>query len=673
MNEFRDKDHYDTQLKRNVFGAFTAFDVKVTKTTDVSLNMYANVDQCQRPGLGTDTIFKYLYRMPATAFPVKAEDGTWGGSSTYIEKSLPMNPVAQIANRGFYVEHLRRVGVDGTIKQNLSDLLKGLSADVRIGLDNLADYLDSKIVNNFQYTVSSFVRDPDTHLIPDENITNTIYGAYAVREMSNSFVGQYRHGFVHGKINYETAWNRNAVYGSVGYVQEKTVNDGQYHTLLQQGFIGQVHYIYNRKYIADFAASYSGTNYLQKNNRFRFYPAVSAAWIMSDEDFLKNNATVDFLKLRGSFGYSGNGNIDQNLYVQSYTTGGGYLFKDAQTNNGGRMEGRMATPDLSPELSRTINFGVEYSILKKLSGSIDLFDSYRTRIVADANNNAPGVLGVTAPYTCTGIVSNRGFEAGVNWMDQKSDFTYLIGGQFSYARNKIVNMEEAFKPYGYMRSTGKRVGQPFGLETLGFFRDQADIDASPSQTWGAPRPGDIKYKDQNDDAVINDNDDVAIGSPTGYPGMYFSLALSLDWKGLGFNALFQGAADYSVNLKTNGTYWGLGSNNYTISQYMYDNSWSSERNTPARYPRLTTQTNPNNYQNNDIWIVNNSFVKLRSLEVYYSLPKKMLSKISVNSAKVSLKCSDIFSIDHLDISDPEFIGVNYPLVSSYLLGLTFTF
>jgi hypothetical protein len=207
---------------------------------------------------------------------------------------------------------------------------------------------------------------------------------------------------------------------------------------------------------------------------------------------------------------------------------------------------------------------------------------------------------------------------------------------------------------------------------LGFFKNQADINASPLQSWGDLRPGDIKYKKQNNEEVVDENDVVAIASPTTYPGMYFSFSISLDWKGLGFNALFQGVAEYGVNLNTNGTYWGL-VDNYTISQYMYDNSWSSERNTPALFPRLTSQANPNNYRSNDIWIVDNSFVKLRSLEIYYFLPKKSLSKFSINSAKLSLKCSDVFSIDKLTISDPELIRADYPLMSSYLLGLTFTF
>jgi TonB-linked SusC/RagA family outer membrane protein len=666
-------DGYDNQLKRNMLSVSTNFDVKISKSTDLFLNMYANIAEFQRAGVDHGTLFSYLYRLPPTAFPVRTEDGAWGGNPLYTDDAgRSINPVAQIANRGFGKNHQRRLGIDGTIKQDLSSLLKGLSADVRVGIDNYAEFLDTKFIPNFPYTVSSFVRDPQTNLIPDDNITYSILGSEAYMSLGRTFNGQSRHGFIHGKVNYEKAWSRNVISGSVGFAQEKTVGNGQYNTLLQQGMMGQAHYVYRQKYIADLAMSYSGTNYLEKNNRFHFYPAVSAAWIMSDEDFLKDHATVDFLKLRGSFGYSGNGNIEQNLFVQGFTSGGQYFFMNANTGSAGRMEGRMATTDLSPELSRTVNFGGEYSLWNKLSGSIDFFHSHRTKILADGANTASDVLGITAPYICTGIVNSHGFEAGINWMDKRGDFTYLLGGQFSYVRTKIVNMEEAYKQYEYMRNTGKRVGELFGLETLGYFRDTEDIDTSLPQSWGALRPGDVKYKDQNSDNIIDANDVVALASPSGYPGMYFSLAISLDWKGLGFNALFQGAADYGVNLNTSGTYRGL-IDNYTISQFMYDNSWSSERNTSNRYPRLTSQTNPNNNRNNDVWIVDNSFVKLRSLEVYYLLPQKLLSRISLDSAKLSLKCSDVFSIDKLDISDPEFIGANYPLLSTCILGLTFTF
>ena len=662
-------EEYNTQQKRNMLNATTNFDIKITSKTDLLLNMYANIAEARDAGVNQGNLFSFLYLLPATAFPVKAEDGTWGGNSTYIFADLSMNPVAQIASTGYSDSHRRRLGIDGLIKQDLSDLLKGLSADVHLGFDNDAGYLDTKYINNFRYTVSSFMRDPDTHLIPDDNITNTIYGADAMMTLGNSFNNQFRHSFLYGKINYENAWERNVIYGTVGYTQESSIGAQQYSTLLQQSLIGQAHYVYDQKYIVDLAMSYSGTNYLQKGNWFHFYPAISAGWIVSRENFLKSSQAIDLLKLRASFGYAGNGNIEQNLFVQGFTLGYPYYFKDQNQNPTGRADGRMATPDLSPELSRTLNIGIDYSFRGKISGSVDYFDSYRTKILADGNNNTSKVLGVTAPYMCTGIVSNRGVEIGVNYTDKKGDLIYLVGGQFSYARNKIINRNEAFQPFDYMKATGKRVGQPFGLQTDGFFSDWDDINSSNPQAWGDLRPGDIKYKDQNGDHIIDANDVVALAYPTGYPEMYFSLSLSLQWKNIGFNALFQGAANYGAIL---GTYIGL-IDNYTISKYMYDNSWSSERNTPAFYPRLTTQANPNNYRNNDIWVVNNPFIKLRNLEVFYSFPQKLLSKVYISDAKLSLKCSDVFSIDKLKISDPEFIGTNYPLMSAYTLGLSFTF
>ena len=671
---------YTNQLTRKMMSASLNLDIKVTKTTNVSVNMYGNLAEFNRPGLTQDVLFGYLYQLPPTAFPIRAENGKWGGSlnPAYAKGNLSINPVAQISGTGYATNNQNRLGVDGVIKQDLSSILPGLSADVRVGTDNVVENLDTKNINNFPYTAVSYTRDPDTHAIPDENILSQDFGAEALMTLGGSLKSQYRHSMLYAKVNYDKAWSGNVITGSIGYTHEKSVGDGQYSTLLQESLFGQAHYVRDQKYIVDLAMSYSGTNLLQAGDHFRFYPALSVAWILSEENFMKDSKTVDFLKLRGSFGYSGNsmftgtGATDYTLYIQGFVQGGGYTLGDANVNNPGRIEQKMATPDLSPELSRTGNLGLDYSLWKKLSGSIDVFYSYRTRILADGNNSVTGVFGAAGPYVCKGIVSNMGGEIGINWMDQKGDFKYLIGGQFSYARNKIINMEEAYKQYDYMKNTGLRVGQPFGLQAIGFFKDQADIDASVPQSWGAPSPGDIKYKDQNGDGVINANDVVALASPTGYPDMYFSLALGLEWKGFGINALFQGAAKYGINLNTPGTYWGL-MNDYTISQYMYDNSWSSIRNTPALFPRLTTQQNSNNYRNNSIWIIDDSFVKLRNVEVYYLLPKSLLSKLKINNAKLSLKGSNIVSFDKLAISDPEFIGANYPILSSYSAGISFNF
>lgn len=663
---------YSTQLKRHIINVSTRLDVRLTKSTLLSFNLTGKINQDRKPGGAShNDIFDTFYTLPATAMPVYAEDGTWGGNVLYKTDGLSSNPVAQIGGRGYVQTHNRRLSVDGTLSQDLGMVIKGLSADLRVGYDNVAEYKDNKKVNNFRYTVYSWNRDPISNEILPENINSEIYGSDALVSISSSFSHQSRHGFLQGRLNYQNNWGRHSLSAMAGYFQEKSVGDGQYSTFLHQSILGQVHYAYDRRFVADLAISYSGSNYLAPGDRFRYYPAISAGWVISNEKFMRES-NVDFLKLRISYGLSGNDRISQNLFVQSYTQGGGYWFNDENHYNTGRVEEKFATEDLSPECAHTVNIGMDFSFFNRLSGTFDAFYSRRTDIMAASDNSVSEILGVTAPIICTGIVDNAGFEAGLEWNDKVGDFSYTLGAQFSLSRNRIVNMEEAFLPYDYMKSTGKRVGQPFGLASDGFFRNQDEIDKALPQNWGILHPGDIRYKDQNKDGKIDQEDVVAIGSPTEYPGMYFSFKLGFEWNGLGFDAIFQGAADYGVNLNTPGVYKGL-INNTTISDYMYENAWSTERNTSARYPRLTSQKNDNNYRNNDIWLQDNPFLKLRTLNIYYRFPKRWLSKIKISDLCLYLNGNNLFSIDRLDVQDPEYTGTGYPLMSAYSLGLSFKF
>ena len=222
-----------------------------------------------------------------------------------------------------------------------------------------------------------------------------------------------------------------------------------------------------------------------------------------------------------------------------------------------------------------------------------------------------------------------------------------------------------------MVQTANPYGQLYGLEAIGFFKDEADIAASPTQTFSTVRPGDIKYRDVNGDKLIDANDKVAIGYSTTCPEIFYNVHLGAEWKGLGFYAMFQGTGNYSAVLNTKSMYWPL-IDNTNISQYAYDNRWTPE-NPNAKFPRLSSQSNANNYQTSTLWLADRSFLKLRNLEVYYKLPSSFLEKTKVvNAAKLYVRGVDLFSFDSIDENDPEAYGVN-PMTKSIALGLSVTF
>ena len=213
-------------------------------------------------------------------------------------------------------------------------------------------------------------------------------------------------------------------------------------------------------------------------------------------------------------------------------------------------------------------------------------------------------------------MDSKGFEIGASYNKKIGEVSLNIGANFALAKNEIIEQMEEPRLYDNLKTTGNPLKQTYGLKAIGYFKNQADIDNSPTQAFGNVKPGDIKYQDINGDNIIDANDKIAIGYSTTAPEIYYSFNLGAEWKGFGFDAMFQGTGRYSAVLNTKSLYWPL-INNTTISQEYYDNRWTSE-NQNAKYPRLSSQSNENNYQTNSLWLADRSFLKLRSVELYYN-------------------------------------------------------
>ena len=232
-------------------------------------------------------------------------------------------------------------------------------------------------------------------------------------------------------------------------------------------------------------------------------------------------------------------------------------------------------------------------------------------------------------------------------------------------------MYEEPRLYDNLIQTGNPVGQTYGLKAIGFFKDAEDIANSPAQTFSTVAPGDIKYEDVNKDGVIDANDVCKIGYSTTAPELFYNFHLGAEWRGLGFYALFQGAGNYSAVLNTKSMYWPL-INNTTISQYAYDNRWTPDHQ-DAKFPRLSSQSNDNNYQTSTLWLADRSFLKLRNVELYYNFPGKMLDKTKfIKGVKVYASGNDLFSFDKFDVDDPEAYGTAQ-LFRSIVAGVKLTF
>lgn len=394
---------------------------------------------------------------------------------------------------------------------------------------------------------------------------------------------------------------------------------------------------------------------------------------------MKNLNWVDFLKLRASYGIIQTDILPESgwmYYMQQYqTTGGSYPFNSGFQSDFGRTYlDAIATSGLTHEKAAKFNAGVDATLFGGLDLSFDGFYQRRSNIWVSTAGKYSSELGVDAPYEGDGIVDSWGWEASLDYNKQIGDVKFNIGANIDYYRSQIKEQDEAPKLYPNLVSTGHCVSQLFGYKAIGFFKDQADIDASKPQLLGStPRPGDIKYEDVNGDGQIDTNDKTAIGYSTVAPEIYYNIHLGVEWKGLGVDAMFQGTGRYSGVLSTKSMYKPLVGNT-TISQYYYDNRWTPETAGTAKFPALSSTSNANNYNTNTLWMFDRSFFKLRNIEVYYNFPKAMLTKTKLlNAAKLYVRGVDLFSFDHLDESDPEVFGATNPLNRSIVAGLSVTF
>ncbi|MEI6142525.1 MAG: SusC/RagA family TonB-linked outer membrane protein [Mariniphaga sp.] len=657
-----DNNIFSTQQKYTRLNFRTNLDIDLTKNTLFRINVGGNIYDANRPGTSADNIFNALYSVPSAAFPVKTLNSIWGGTNIYNN-----NPMALATATGYATTHSRTLLFDVSVKQNLDKIVNGLSAEIAVSYDNAATFWDGK-TKNFKYQITDIQHDATGA------ITSPIYTSYGLETALAPYSqlgGQWRHGNFWGKLNYYTYWGQNTLNAMVLYQQDKKVDNGQYHTYLHQSMVGNANYNYAQKYYAALSVSYSGGNFLPANDRFGFFPAISGAWLLNKEQFLADSKAIKLLKVRTSWGITGNDLMSPNLADQGYNTSGGYYFTNNNTATGGFREGTLATQQLTYEKSYKTNIGIDANIWGKLDATLDAFYDKRNDILVTTAGKISSVLGVTPQFQNLGITSNKGIEASLNWKDQIGSLNYHFGGQLSFTRNKVIEMAESYQPLDYLKRTGNPIGQVFGMQVIGFFKDQNDVSTSPRQLFSTVKPGDFKYKDQNGDNLINELDNVPLGYNTSYPEIYYSFNLGFNYKGFGIDAVFQGTAHQSVYLNTPSVFWPL-SGNKTISSFS-DNHWTPTTSNSATLPRLTTLNSDNNFRSNSTWIENGSYLKLRTAEVYYELPKKSIEKFKLNKARLFVRGMDLFSIDKVKVMDPEEIGTGYPTLRTFYLGVNVAF
>lgn len=658
LKPVNDNDGYSTQFKFSNLNVRSNLDVRLGHNTDVQLNLFGAFSEHNRPGANIGDLFGALYNVPSGAFPIRNEKNIWAGT-----KDIGTNPIAMISGMGYARAQQRNLYADMNIVHRLDALLPGLSVGAHVGLDNMASYWDGN-TRNYGYEQTEYNWT-------DKTFSYTNLRNEAALNFSHSVGSSRNHFYIGAFAQLNRSWGDHAFKSTVQYSMDKLTAKGQNTSYAFIDAVGQVHYSYKQRYIADLSLSGSASSILAPGHRWGIFPSVGAAWVVSEENFMKDTA-IDLLKLRASYGVAGAADFNNDLYIDMYGNGGSFFFGKTPKSDGGLKLTQVGMTDLTYEKSHKWNVGFDLRAFRHLAVTLDLFYDHRTDILVAANGKVSSIFGSPISKVNAGIVDNKGIETDIHWTDNDHDFKYSIGGTFSFTRNKIVEQNEEYRPYDYLYRTNGRIGQLFGYVVEGIYQNQDEIDnRGIKQTLSEVRPGDLKYKDLNGDKVIDAYDQTAIGY-SNFPDIYYSADLNLEYKGFGLFALFQGIANRSMLMNTPSVYFPL-FNNRTVSNEYYNNRWTAD-NPMGKYPRLTSTGSSNNYATNSLWVQDASFFKLRTLELYYQFNARQLKPLRyVHGAKVYVRGYDLFSIDRLKVMDPENIGTGHPSMTRYAIGFNLTF
>ena len=648
--------------KRQSFSRYnfrTNVDVILSRRLTASIILGGSVEDKTTPGVSesTSSIIDLAANVPPNAFPVLASEGKLGGNATFA------NPIGEMTERGYISYNGRTAQAALRLTEKLDFITQGLSISGAVSFNNYYKAYSNKTRSYARYTP---VQDSSGEISFTQIGEDTELGG----DESQSY--QWRNIVANAFINYDRVFDRkHYLKAMLRYDYDEYTVSSETLPYQNVGMAGQLSYSYDRRYIGEFTFGYHGTGNFAPGQRFGFFPAGGISWVISEESFLKDSNVVNHLKLRATYGLVGNSDIGgaRWMYNQYYNWNGYYLFGDQYSQSDTYLEGTKANPYVTWEKARKLNIGLEARLFDYLYFTFDYFREHRYDILTTPDANVPSYVGFSRPSMNLGIVDNNGFEAVLGYNRTAGEFRYKVEASAWYAHNNVVYNSEAPQIYDYLYSTGHIVGQPFAYEAIGFFRDQEDIDSSPTQVWGEVFPGDIKYKDQNEDGVINEEDKYPIGY-TSRPELTLALDLQFQYKGFDLQMLFQGAVNRTVYL--DGRQFQAFQNNGKISTFALGR-WTPETADTATYPRLATTGNENNYQYSSFWQRNGNFLKLRYLSFGYTFSSPAMKKANVDGLRLYLSGTNLFSLDYMrGFCDPEVLS-GYPAVRTLSLGVDLKF
>lgn len=671
----------NTSFRRYAFRA--NLDFLLTENLTASINFGTRFEE--RNGPNTDEkadyseVFYELNHTPGWLFPVSytipdgdSERILYGGSSQYQN-----NIAARLAKAGFYRATNTISETNFIIDYKLDWLTEGLKAKAMMSFD-YDGYYNRKFTAGFAtYELNDRANYQSLDAYNEFNSDTEL--AYAGNDQTTTWKLYFEY-----QLNYARNFGKHDVTAMMLYNQ----NDYRYQADLAQryqGLVGRVTYGYDDRYLAEVNAGYNGSENFMKGNRFGFFPSFSIGWRISNEEFMSSTQDwLNNLKIRASYGqvgndiYTVNGVKQRFLYEQKWSQiSNDYYF--GTTGYTGIYEGQYPNYDVTWERANKYNLGIEFGFWDGLLyGNIDLFSEERNNILTEFLTR-PEWVGVTMAAGNLGETKNSGYEIELKHANQiGEDFNYSVGVTYAHAKNEIKDMNEPDLKTDYRKREGHPIDQYFGLVSEGFItaEDIANPDL-PVSTYGDVQVGDLKYRDMNEDGFIDARDETVIGY-SNIPENTYSITLGCNYKGWGFNVMFQGVDHVSRYYDAEAMYAFV--NGGKVKEHhldRWDPSQSEAYNLAnAKYPLLHYDSNgDHNQQLNSYFLQNGAFVRLKNIELSYTLPGRWTKPVGISDCRLYVNANNLITWDHLDdISDPESNGSNrYPIMKTINCGVNLKF
>lgn len=626
-------------------------DFQVTKTLELRMDItsrFSNINEPRNQNAVSE-IYNYSKIHPFSA-PVLNPNGTYAYAYDTEDKLPTLN--ARLANGGYTRTRRTDSNILLGATQRLDFVTDGLSVTGRLAYSGIEE--NNRQVSrgdapgygiptyHFNSQDSSYTLDPRGKYD---------YSGYAVYGNTTAFSKNVN---LQAFINYDKVFNEvhnmkiMALYNRQSFTDElssKKVPENY------RGYTMKINYNYMNKYVVDLNGAYNGTDRFRKDHRNGFFPAIGVGWSISEENFFKDKFSfVSLFKLRSSYGLVGSDVTSGNryLFTQEYSTGGGYAFGLTPQGVPTINEGDLGNPSVTWEKARKFDVGLDANLFdNKLSVTIDYFYDVRFDQLVN-RGSVPSIIGIGSSPTNIARTSNQGFDGQINYQTNVGQVNFTSSFVFSIARNKVLYRDEAQPAFPWLAATGRSINQPFGYTFIGFYSSD-DIarnnDEDLNNNVAVPlndipvQAGDLKYKDLNDDGVIDNFDQGSIGKPN-LPNTTLGMTLGATYKGFSISVLFQGSFNYSFSVV------GTGIEPFKSQfQPVHVKRWTPDNADHAEFPRLTsnpTTVNSGSAYMSNFWLIDARYVRMKTVNIGYQLPNRFVPR-NVNNVRFYLTGYNLFT------------------------------